>query len=55
VNGRNINVSKVEVKVGLNEFLSKAFVNFHVAIWSYILLEDVLELVPLLMPQEFIT
>jgi hypothetical protein len=55
MSGQNIDASKVEIKVGLNEFLSKTFANFHVAIWSCMLLKDVLELLPWLMPQEFIT
>jgi hypothetical protein len=47
--GRNIDISKVEVRAGVEHFLSNAFKRFHVVIWSYMKLEDVLKVLPMLM------
>jgi hypothetical protein len=39
---------------GVQDFLSKAFEHFYITIWLCILLENVLEILPLLMPKTFI-
>jgi hypothetical protein len=44
----------MEVRVGVEHFLSKAFKKFYIAIWSYMRLVDVLEVLPLLMLEEFV-
>ncbi len=49
-----IEVDKVERRSGQIEFLEMAFRRFHVATWSYIQLEDDLELLPLFMLRKFI-
>ncbi len=52
--GRNVDKAKVEVKVGVEDFLVKAFEKFYVAIWSCMKLEDVLEVLPMFMPKKFV-
>jgi hypothetical protein len=52
--GKKLNVSKLEICVGVHGFLSQAFLHFYIAICSCMLLEDVLEILPLLMPKTFI-
>jgi hypothetical protein len=52
--GRNVDRAKVEVRVGAEIFLSKAFEKFNVTIWSCMKLEDVLEVLPMLMPENFV-
>jgi hypothetical protein len=52
--GWNIDNSKVEVRAGVEHFLSKAFKKFHITIWSCMRLVDVLEVFPLLMLEEFV-
>jgi hypothetical protein len=47
VSGRNVDRAKVQVKVGVENFLSKAFERFNVAIWPCMNLEDVLEVLPI--------
>jgi hypothetical protein len=47
--GKNLNVSKLEIRVGIHDFLSRAFKHFYIAIWSFMLLKDVFEILPLLM------
>ncbi len=44
----------MEVKVGVDNFLAKAFEKFHVTIWSYMKFEYVLEAFPMLMPNNFV-
>jgi hypothetical protein len=51
---KNVNKTKVEVKSGIENFLSKAFQKFHIAIWSCMKFEDVLELFPMLVPKSFL-
>jgi hypothetical protein len=46
--GRNIDTKKVEKGHGFLHFLALVFNKFHVVIWLYILLKDVLELFHLL-------
>jgi hypothetical protein len=45
---RNIDKSKVKVRVGIKHFLSHALENFYITIWSCMKLEDVLEVLPML-------
>ncbi len=44
----------MEVKVGVENFLNKAFQKFHITIWSCMKLEDVLEVLPMLVPESFL-
>ncbi len=50
----NIDLMKVEVKVGVEHFFPTIFENFYVAIWSCMKLEDVLEVLPMLMLEKFL-
>jgi len=52
--GKNVDKTKVEVKATMNFFFSKAFQKFHIAIWFCLKLEDVLEVLPMLMPKFFL-
>jgi hypothetical protein len=51
---KNVDKTKVEIKVGVENFLNKAFQKFHIAIWFCMKLEDVLEVLPMLMPESFL-
>jgi hypothetical protein len=44
----------VEVRVGVENFLAKAFEKFYVTSWFCMKLEDVLEALPMLMPNNFV-
>ncbi len=48
----NIDSTKVEVKTKLEHFLSMAFENFYIKICSCMKLEDVLKVLPILMPKK---
>jgi hypothetical protein len=50
--GRNVNKTKMEVRVGVENFL--AFEMFYITIWSCMKFEDVLETLPMLMPNNFV-
>jgi hypothetical protein len=50
--GRNIDRSKV--KVGAEQFFSQVFKYFYIAIWSCMKLEDVLEVLPMFIPETFL-
>jgi len=52
--GKNIDISKVEIRAGVEHFLSNAFKRFYIVIWYYMKLEDVLEVLPMLMPEKFL-
>jgi len=52
--GKNVDKTKMEVKDEVENFMSKAFQKFHIAIWSYMKLEDVLKVFPMLMPKSFL-
>jgi len=54
VKGSNIDISKVKVRVEMQNFLSSTFINIYIAIWSCMLLEDVMQVLPLVMPQVFV-
>jgi len=43
----------MEVRVGVENFLAKAFEKFYVTIWSCMKFEDVLEVFLMLMPDKF--
>jgi hypothetical protein len=43
----------MEMKVGVEHFLFKAFNYFYIAIWFYVKFEDVLEVLPMLIPENF--
>jgi len=51
---KNLDVSKLEIHVGVQNFLSQAFEHFYIVIWSCMLLKDVLEILPFLMPKTLI-
>jgi hypothetical protein len=40
--GNNVNKTKMEVRVGVENFFSKAFQKFHITIWFYMKFEDLL-------------
>ncbi len=48
------NVDKTKIKAKMENFMSKAFQKFHMAIWSCMKLEDVLEVFPMFMPKSFL-
>jgi hypothetical protein len=50
---RNIDKSKVKVKARMKHFLTHAFEKFYIAIWSCMKLEDVLKVLPMLIPNTF--
>jgi hypothetical protein len=52
--GKHIDMNKVEVRKGVQHFLSQAFKYFYIAIWSCVKLEDVLEVLPMLNPKTFL-
>jgi ABC-type Zn2+ transport system substrate-binding protein/surface adhesin len=52
--GKNVDKTKMEVKDEMENFMNKAFQKFHIAIWSYMKLEDVLEVFPMLMLKSFL-
>jgi hypothetical protein len=52
--GRNIDKSKVKVRVGMKHFLAHAFENFYITIWSCMKLEDVLEVLLMLILDTFL-
>ncbi len=52
--GKNVNKTKVKVKVGMENFLNKTFQKFHIVVWYCVKLEDVLEVLPMLMPKSFL-
>jgi hypothetical protein len=54
VRGENIDSTKVEVKVGVQHFLTHAFKKFYIGIWFCMLIEDVMEVLTLLLLQDFI-
>ncbi len=51
--GRNIDINKMGARVGVQHFFSQAFKGHYIIIWSCIL-QDVMEILPMLMPQIFI-
>ncbi len=50
---KNVDKSKVEVRVGVKHFLAHAFEKFYIAIWSCMKLEDVFEVFPMLILDMF--
>ncbi len=54
VKGRNIDSTKVEVKTKVQHFLICAFKKFYIGIWSCMLMEDDMEVLTLLLSQDFI-
>jgi hypothetical protein len=52
--GKNVDKTKVEIKIGINIFLSKAFQKFHITIWSCMKFEDVLEVLPMFVLESFL-
>jgi hypothetical protein len=52
--GKNIDRSKVKLKVGMQHFFSQAFKYFYIAIWSCVKLEDVLKVLPMFMCKTFL-
>jgi hypothetical protein len=51
---RNIDMSKVEVRIRMEHFLSHVFKYFYIAIWFYMKLEDVLKVLPMFIPETFL-
>jgi hypothetical protein len=52
--GRNIDRTKMEARARIQHFLIHAFKKFYIGIWSYMLIEDVMEILTLLLLQDFI-
>jgi hypothetical protein len=52
--GRNIERSKMEVRTRVEHFLSQVFKYFYIAIWFCMKLEDVLKVLPMLIPEIFL-
>jgi hypothetical protein len=52
--GKNVDKAKVEVRVGVEDFLVKAFEKFYITIWSCMKLEDVLEVFRMFVPENFV-
>jgi hypothetical protein len=52
--GRNINKSKVKMRVGMKDFLVHAFEKNYIAIWSCMKLEDVFKVFPMLILDTFV-
>ncbi len=51
--GRNVDKAKVEIRARVQYFLAKTFEKFYVRICSCMKLEDVLEVLPMFMPSNF--
>jgi len=54
VRGINIDSIKVELRAKVQHFFIHAFKKFYIGIWSYMLIEDVMEVFTLLLLQDFI-
>ncbi len=54
VRGKNIDSTKVETRVRIQQFFIDALKKFHIGIWLFMLIEDVMEVLTLLLPQDFI-
>jgi hypothetical protein len=54
VKGSNIDICKLESRLGVQHFLFPTFKKNYVVIWSYMLLEDVMQNFPLLVLQTFV-
>jgi len=52
--GRNVDKTKMEVIAGVENFLTKAFQKFHIIIWSCMKLEDLLKILLMIMPENFL-
>jgi hypothetical protein len=52
--GGNIDKNKVEVRTGVEHFLSNVLKKLYIAIWSCMRLEDVWEVLPMLMLKKFV-
>jgi hypothetical protein len=52
--GKKIDMSKMEVEIRMQHFLSQTFKYFYIVIWSCMKLEDVLKVLPMLMPEYFL-
>ncbi len=52
--GRNIDNTKMEARIGIQHFLTHAFKKFYIGIWSCVLIDDVMEVLTLLLQQDFI-
>jgi hypothetical protein len=44
----------LEIRVRVEDFLTQAFEHFHIVIWLCMLLENVFQILPLLMPKTLI-
>jgi hypothetical protein len=51
---KNINISKLEIRVRVHDFISHTFEHFYFTIWLCMLLKYVLEILSLLMPKTLI-
>jgi hypothetical protein len=50
---KNLDISKLEICARVHDFLFQAFEQFYIVIWLCMLLKDVLEILPSLMPKTF--
>jgi hypothetical protein len=48
---KNLNVSKLEIRVGVQDFISWTIEHFYIAIWLCMLLKYFVEILSLLMPK----
>jgi uncharacterized membrane protein len=53
IDGENIDINKVEATIGMQHFFSSSQKN-NITIWFYMLLENVIEVFPMFMPQVFV-
>jgi hypothetical protein len=52
--GRNVDKAKMEVKAGMEDAFVKAFEKIYITIWSCMKLGDLLEILPMFMPENFV-
>ncbi len=51
---KSLDISKLEIHVRVHDFIFRTFEHFYIIIWLCILLENVLEKLPLLMPKTLV-
>jgi hypothetical protein len=51
---KNVDKTKMKVRIGVKVFINKSFQKFHIIIWSCMKLGDVLEVLPMFMFESFL-
>jgi len=51
---KNVDKTKMEVRIGVEFFFNKSFQKFHIIIWSCMKFGDVLEVFPMFMLESFL-